>query len=52
MKKATRLQYLQAMGIDVWIPRVSSKGGAEQSETAGQAVVKEGFVKKDIVKGY
>lgn len=45
MSKATRLQYLQAMGIDVWIPRVNSAANSVQPEA-----VEQNRVKKDVVE--
>lgn len=38
MDNSIRLQYLEAMGIDIWIPRVSAHVGQQLSFDAGTAV--------------
>lgn len=46
MNKATRLQYLQAMEIDVWIPRDSHGSDTELPKTVEQALVEADSVAK------
>ncbi len=51
MNKSARLQYLHAMGIDVWIPRATSLCDQVLPETAEHALVNEGFAAKATESG-